>query len=438
MEQVDSIIHARWVVPVEPHDVVLEQHSLAIRDGRIVALLPEQEARERYCAEVTHELPRHALIPGLINAHTHAAMSLLRGFADDLPLMNWLQEHIWPAEQRHVSAEFVHDGAELAMAEMLLGGVTCFNDMYFFPEATARAAAAVGMRASVGMIVIDFPSRYAQNAEEYLEKGLALHDEFRHHPLITTMFAPHSPYTVAEQRLERLRVLADELDCPIHIHLHETAAEVEQSVAANGARPFARLDALGLVSPALTAVHMTQVQPEEIARLAAAGAHVVHCPESNLKLASGFCPVQALMDAGVTVALGTDGAASNNDLDMFGEMRTAAMLAKAVAGDAAALPAHAALRMATLNGASALGLASVTGSLVPGKYADVTAVDLSGVGSEPVYHPVSQLVYACNRNQVSDVWVAGRHLVRDRELTTLDRQAVLEKARHWRANIAQA
>jgi 5-methylthioadenosine/S-adenosylhomocysteine deaminase len=436
MESADAIVHARWVIPVEPADTVLERHSVVIREGRIAAVLPQQQARERFQADVVHELTTHALIPGLVNAHTHAPMSLLRGLADDLPLMAWLNEHIWPAEQRHVSPQFVHDGAELAVAEMLLGGTTCFNDMYFFPEATARVAAAAGMRASVGMIVIDFPSSYAQSPAEYIDKGLALHDEFRNHPLISTVFAPHAPYTVAEERLEKLRVLADELERPIHIHLHETADEIQQSLAACGERPLARLSKLGLLSPDLIAVHMTQLEPEEIAALGQAGAQVVHCPESNLKLASGFCPVQALLDAGVTVALGTDGAASNNDLDMFGEMRTAALLAKAVSASAVALPAHAALRMATLSGASALGLSAVTGSLVEGKYADLTAVDLSGINSEPVYNPVSQLVYACARNQVTDVWVAGRHLLRERRLTCLDTESVLAKARAWRAKIA--
>jgi 5-methylthioadenosine/S-adenosylhomocysteine deaminase len=436
VEQIDTLINARWMVPVEPAGLVLDDHALAIRGDRIVDLLPQDEAQARYRARAVHELPTHVLIPGLVNAHAHAAMALLRGYADDLPLMTWLSEHIWPAEARHVGAEFVHDGSQLGLAEMLRGGTTCVSDMYFFPDVTAKVAAQMGMRAAIGMILIDFPSAYAQTPDEYFDKGLALHDEYLEHPLITTLFAPHAPYTVAERNLERVRVLADELDVPIHMHVHETAAEVARSVEACGQRPLARLHALGLLSPALIAVHMTQLTGDEIALLGEGGVHVVHCPESNLKLASGFCPVEALRGAGVNVALGTDGAASNNDLDMFGEMRTAALLAKAVAGDAAAAPAHAVLEMATLNGARALGLGSQIGSLRAGKCADVAAVDLGGIESEPVYNPVSQLVYAGNRSQVSDVWVAGRHLLQDRAFTSLDRDLLLGKARRWRDKIA--
>jgi 5-methylthioadenosine/S-adenosylhomocysteine deaminase len=436
MEQIDTLINARWIVPVEPAGLVLDHHALAIQGDRIVDLLPQREAKARYQARTVHDLPSHVLIPGLVNSHSHAAMALLRGFADDLPLMTWLSEHIWPAEGRHVGTEFVHDGSLLGFAEMLKGGVTCVSDMYFFPEVTARVAAQLGMRAAIGMILIDFPSAYAQTPDEYFDKGLALHDEYLDHPLITTTFAPHAPYTVAERNLERVRVLADELDVPIHMHIHETAAEVARSVDETGERPLARLHALGLLSPSLIAVHMTQLTRDEIALVAESGVHIAHCPESNLKLASGFCPVEALRKAGANVAVGTDGAASNNDLDMFSEMRTAALLAKAVAGDAAAVPAHAALEMATLNGARALGLAQQIGSLRVGKSADVTAVDLGGIDSEPVYNPVSQLVYAGNRSQVSDVWIAGRQLLRNGSLSGLDHEMLIGKARQWRDKIA--
>jgi 5-methylthioadenosine/S-adenosylhomocysteine deaminase len=438
MQTVDTLLHARWIIPVEPDDRVLSGHSLVIHEGRIVAILPTAQAHARYQAQAELQLDQHVLIPGLINAHTHAAMSLLRGLADDLPLMDWLQKHIWPAEGRWVSEEFVHDGSELAIAEMLRGGTTCFSDMYFFPEVTARAAAAAGMRATVGLIMIDFPTVYAGNADEYLAKGLALHDEYRSHPLIRTAFAPHAPYSVSDAPLARVRVLADELDMPIHMHVHETADEVAQSLEQHGQRPLARLRGLGVVSPALLAVHMTQLTDAEIELCAASGVSVLHCPESNLKLASGFCPVQKLLSAGVNVALGTDGAASNNDLDMFGEMRTAALLAKAVSGDASALPAYQALRMATLNGAQALGIADRTGSLSMGKWADVCAVELDSVEATPVYHPLSQLVYASGRHQVSDVWVAGEHLLKERVLTSLDEADILARARLWHARISAA
>lgn len=436
MPTTDTLIHARWLIPVEPDATqVLENHSIAIRDGRIQAILPATEARQNWQAKNALDLSSHAVIPGLINTHTHAAMSLLRGLADDLPLMEWLEKHIWPAEQQWVNEQFVQDGTQLAIAEMLRSGTTCFNDMYFFPETTARAAAAAGMRTSVGLILLDFPTAYADNAEQYLSKGLALHDEHKHHPLIQTAFAPHAPYTVSDAPLQRVRVLADELDIPIHIHLHETRTEIEQSVAQFGVRPLQRLKQLGLSAPGLLAVHMTQLEDREISQLAEDGVQVLHCPESNLKLASGFCPVQSLLDAGVNVALGTDGTASNNDLDMLGEMRTAALLAKAVHEDASALSAHQALRMATINGARALGIADHTGSIETGKWADLCAIDLAALETCPNYETISLIVYAASRSQVSDVWVAGQHLLNNRELTTLDKDEILDRARHWQSRI---
>ncbi|HSH28843.1 MAG TPA: TRZ/ATZ family hydrolase [Thiohalobacter sp.] len=432
MQDIDLLLHGRWVIPVEPDEQVLEHHCIAVNDGRILALVPSSEAAAHYRAETELNLDRHALIPGLINAHTHTPMNLLRGLADDLPMMEWLHEHVWPAEQRWVNEEFVHDGGLLAMAEMLRGGITCFNDMYFFPEVTARAAAHLGMRACVGLITVDFPTVYAGDADEYIAKGLALHDSYRNDPLIRTAFAPHAPYSVSDAPLTRIQTLADELDIPVHMHVHESADEVEQ-----GERPLARLDRLGLLSPALIGVHMTQLNDGEIARLAETGSHVVHCPESNLKLASGFCPAARLLAAGVNVALGTDGAASNNDLDLFSEMRTAALLGKAVSNDATALPAHTVLRMATLNAARALGLGAETGSLEAGKWADIAAVDLAALETQPVYHPISQLVYAAGRHQVTDVWVAGRHLLKERVLTGLEVDELLASAARWQAHLAE-
>lgn len=438
MDAVDTLLHAAWIIPVEPEGAVWPAHSLAILDGRIVAVLPQREARERFRAVTEINLPQQALIPGLINAHTHSAMNLLRGLADDLPLMSWLGEHIWPAEQRWVNADFVEAGSRLAMAEMIKGGTTCFNDMYFFPEQTARIAAECGLRACLGMIVLDFPTRYARNADDYFAKGLALHDAWREHPLIRTAFAPHAPYTVSDVPLQRLKVLADELDVPIHMHVHETAGEVAEATERDGRRPLARLEALGLLGPGFLAVHMTQLLVDEIALLARTGTHVIHCPESNLKLASGFCPVSALLAAGVNVALGTDGAASNNDLDLLAEMRTAALLAKGVSQDAASVPAFQALQMATLNGARALGIDQETGSLRPGKWADVVAVDLGGLDRQPLYHPLSQLVYTAHRDHVTDVWVAGRPLLRNGVLTHMDEAALIQEAREWGIRIATA
>ncbi|MFM8330630.1 MAG: TRZ/ATZ family hydrolase [Candidatus Methylumidiphilus sp.] len=435
---IDTLIKARWIIPVEPHATVLEHHAVAVQAGRIVDILPSALALERHQPAQLVDLPSHALIPGLINTHTHAAMSLLRGNADDLPLMEWLNEHIWPLERRFAGEAFVRDGTDLAMAEMLRGGVTCFNDMYFFPETTAGQVLQAGMRATLGLIVVDFPTAWAGGPDEYFSKGLALFESLRGEPLVKAAFAPHAPYTVSDGPLARLNTLAEELDIPIHMHLHETAHEVEQGRAAHGMRPLRRLAQLDVLGPRFIAVHMTQLTDEEIHAYAASGGSIVHCPESNLKLASGFCPLAKLVAAGVNVALGTDGAASNNDLDVLGEMRTAALLAKAVANDARAVPAATALRMATLNGAIALGLEQDIGSLAVGKSADIVALNLGDIETQPLFDPISDIVYAASRHQVTDVWVAGRRLLRGRELTTLDCGDIAARAVAWRERLTAA
>ncbi len=433
---VDTLIHARWIIPVEPESVIYEYHTLVIDNGKIIDLLPTELAKQKYQGKATENFENHALLPGLINCHTHAAMTLMRGIADDLPLMDWLQNHIWPLEQKWMSEAFVKDGTDLAIAEMIRGGTTCFNDMYFFPDITAKQSIHHGIRATVGMIVIDFPSVWAQNSDEYIEKGLALHEQLRLSDLCSTAFAPHAPYTVSDEPLQKIRILADELELPIHIHLHETLHEIEQAQAQTGQRPIQRLQELGLINPSLIAVHMTQLSDEEISLFAESGAHIVHCPESNLKLASGFCQVAKCLAAGVNVALGTDGAASNNDLDMFGEMRTAALLGKAVAGDASAIPAMTALRMATINGAKALGLDAICGSLSVGKAADVIAIDLNTLETQPLYCPVSQIVYAASRQQVTDVWVAGKQLLKQRQLTTINVDDLRAKIAEWQQHLS--
>jgi len=410
----DALLCPRWIVPVEPAGAVLEGHCVALRGGLIEAVLPRAEAEARFPAREKVELAEHALIPGLVNAHTHAAMALMRGLADDLPLERWLAEHIWPAEAKHASPQFVRDGTLLACAEMLRGGVTCFNDMYFFPEAALEAALEAGLRVALGMIVFDFPSAYGADPDDYLAKGLALRDRWREHPLASFCLAPHAPYTVSDDTFRKVAKLLGEIDVPLHIHVHETAHEVERSVAEHGARPLARLERLGLLGPGLIAVHAVHLDEREIALLAKHGASVAHCPSSNLKLASGFAPVARLADAGVNLCLGTDGAASNNRLDLFEEMRLGALLAKAVARDAQALPAHAALRAATLGGARALGLDARIGSITAGKCADLVAVQLAGPELSPCYDPASQLVYAAGREHVTDVWVAGERLIRDK------------------------
>ncbi|BDU17172.1 TRZ/ATZ family hydrolase [Lysobacter auxotrophicus] len=435
-ESCDLLIEAGWVVPVVPHGVVLEDHAVAVRDGAILAVLPIREARERFAAKENVSRPDAALVPGLVNAHTHNPMTLLRGIADDLPLMEWLQGHIWPVEGAVMGPEFIEDGIALAIAEMLRGGTTCANENYFFPDVQAAVYKQHGFRARVGLPVIDFPTAWAKTSEEYFERAGEVHDQWRDDPLVATTFAPHAPYTVSDENFERIRMLSDQLDIPVHLHTHETAQEVVESHDKHGQRPIARLDRLGLINDRLIAVHMTQLTDAEIALCAQRGVSVVHCPESNLKLASGFCPVGKLVKAGVNVAIGTDGCASNNDLDMFGETRTAALLAKAVAEDASAFDAATALHAATLGGARALGFDATIGSIEPGKQADLVCVDLGQIETQPLHHIVSQLIYATGRHQVSDVWIAGRAKLRERMLVDMDAAALVANARQWRERIA--
>ncbi|GGZ99219.1 N-ethylammeline chlorohydrolase [Arenicella chitinivorans] len=428
---VKSIIAARWVIPVQPRQQVLENHALVIENGRITDILPTKDIRSKYPDTPVTEHNTHALIPGFINAHTHAAMSLFRGMADDVPLMDWLNNHIWPAETKWVGQEFVRDGVELAIAEMLLGGTTCFNDMYFFPNIVAHIAQEMGIRAFVGLIVMDFPTSWADSPDAYFDKGLHVHDEVRSLSRIGTTLAPHAPYTVSDAPLEQVRTYADELNIPIQMHVHETRNEVSDAVAQNGARPLARLHALGLLNPRMMAVHMTQLTDDEIALCAEQGISIVHCPESNLKLASGQCRVADLLAAGANVCLGTDSAASNNDLDMLGEMQTAALLAKVTAQNAQALPAWQALEMATINGALALNCQDQVGSLCIGKSADFIAIDLDHISTQPVYDPVSQIVYSASREQITDVWVEGIQRVKHKQLVNIDIEHLLQTARMW-------
>jgi 5-methylthioadenosine/S-adenosylhomocysteine deaminase len=435
MESVDTLICAAHVVPVSPRGA-LADHAVAIADGRIVDLLPTATALERYAPRETVRLDRHVLIPGLVNLHCHAAMTLMRGIADDRPLMTWLQEHIWPAEAQHVSDEFVHDGSLLAMAEMLRGGVTCVNDMYFFPEATARAALRSGMRAALGVIAIEFPSAYAHDASGYMQKGLATRDAYQGEPLLTFTLAPHAPYTVADEMLKRIAVLAEELDLPIHMHVHETTGEIEDSKAQYGMRPLERMRRLGLVGPRLIAVHAVHLEDAELDLMAREGVSVAHCPSSNMKLASGIARVADMRLRGIRVGVGTDGAASNNRLDVMNEMRMAALLAKVASGDASMIKAAEALEMATIDGARALGLDAHIGSITAGKSADLAAVELSSVETLPCFDPVSHLAYAAGREHVSHVWVAGSPRLIERQLQGIDEEDLRDKAAWWQKRLS--
>jgi len=427
---VDQIIHARWIAPVAPTDVVLEDHALVLRDGLIIALLPGAEATARYPAAIRTELPHHLLTPGLINLHTHAAMTLLRGAGDDLPLETWLHRRIWPLEKALMSADFVRDGTRLACLEMLRGGVTCFNDMYFFPEAAAQAALETGMRAALGITVIDFPTVYASDADDYLAKGLAARDALREEPLISFTLAPHAVYTVKDATFTQIGILAEQINLPVHVHLHETRTEISEELARSGMRPLERLRSLGLVGPNLIAVHAVHLEAHEIALLATCGATLAHCPSANLKLASGIAPIAECLRAGLRVGIGTDSAASNNRLDVLGEMRLAALLAKGTSGRADVFGAHQVLRAATLDAATALGLEARIGSLEAGKAADLAAFDLGQFENQPCHDPVIQLIYSADRSNVSDVWVAGKHVVRKRQPPSAAQLDLEQRARH--------
>ncbi|MES2498909.1 MAG: TRZ/ATZ family hydrolase [Pseudomonadota bacterium] len=406
-QPVDLIIEARWLVPIVPPNMLLEHQAVIIQLGVIINVCTLKEADQHYLAKEVIQLSEHVLIPGFINLHTHAAMSLMRGLADDLPLMSWLETHIWPAEQKLLSTSFVHDGTLLACAEMLSGGVTTFNDMYFYPVSTAEASLKIGMRANLGLVVLEFATQYANNAESYIDKGTQARDQLKNESLISFSFAPHAPYTVSDATFKQLTTLSAQLNIGLHTHLHETQTEITHSEQNYGMRPIARLADLGLLDATTTFAHCVHLNEIEMQLLAEHGCSIAHCPSSNLKLASGIAPIAECISKGVNVGLGTDGAASNNRLDMFTEMRLAALLAKGSSGDATVISAHKALEMATINGAKALGLDNKLGSIEIGKLADLTAVKLSDMNMQPCFDPVSHLVYVAGREQVSHVWVNG-------------------------------
>ena len=439
MSQVEQIISPEWIIPVSHNGKrqlkPLVNHSVAIDKHKIVAIGPTKQLLEDFGAVEQLELPGQALIPGFVNCHTHAAMSLFKGLSDDLPLMMWLENHIWPAEKKWIDDKFCEDGVTLAIAEMLLSGTTCFNDMYFQPNMTAKVAQHLGMRATIGMLVFDFPSVWGSGWEAYLKKGLSLRDDYKHSDLLSFAFAPHAPYTVSDEPLSKIATLSNELSIPVHMHIHETAHEIKESLSKYGKRPLKRLQELDLVNPNLIAVHMTQLQRNEIETVASHGVSVVHCPQSNMKLASGISPVQDLLTADINVALGTDGNASNNDLNMFSEMKTASLLSKVYTGSAQACSAADILYSATMGGAKALGLDDSCGSVEVGKAADLTTINLNTLQAQPVYDPVSQIVYTAGREQVTHVWVNGKLQVKEGQLTQLDEQKLISMAQLWRDKI---
>jgi len=444
----DQILHGRWVIPLAPEEEeeVLEFHSVVISNGKILDILPTDEVQARYVSDVVEDFSHgHVLMPGLINAHTHLGMTLLRGYSDDKSLLDWLQKDIWPAEGKFVSHEFVRAGTMLAIAEMIRSGTTCFNDMYFHPEATAEIALESGMRGVIGFPVFDVPSESA--AMDHIETGRKAMERFRGKTnLLEFAICPHAPYTVGDNTLEKCREFAEIYNIRIHTHLHEQEHEVSDSIAGNRASsschrsetlmaPVENFHRLKLTGGKLIAVHMTCLSDEQIKLVKETGTNVVHCPSSNLKLASGFARVSDLLRAGVNVGLGTDSTASNNALDMFAEIKLAAILAKAVAKDSTALPAWEALRMATMNNARMLGLEKKIGSLEPGKDADIIAVKMTAVEHLPVYSVISHLVYSTTRDKVSDVWIQGRRMLRHYKLTTIDKTLVTKLALEWQQRI---
>lgn len=431
MEPTEYIIHAKWIITCEEKNKTLENHALVIKKGIIKDILPSKQATKQYPSCAAQHYATHAILPGFINAHTHLAMNFFRGLAEDLTLMDWLHNNMWPAEKKWVNDDFVYDASLFAIAEMIRNGTTCFNDMYFFLQATAKAADNAGIRGHIGITVIDFPTAWAKTTEEYFAKGLEFYHEYKNHNRITPTLAPHSSYSVADKNLLKVKEVAETYHLKINIHMQEAPAEIEQSLKQTKQRPLQRLQQLGLISPCLIAIHMTQINQEDFKILVTGKPNIVHCPQSNMKLASGTCPVGKLRSLGINVALGTDGAASNNDLNMLGEMRTAAFLAKLSTEDPTTLPAEEVLKMATLYGAKALGIDHLTGSLTIGKSADFIAINLEEIETMPIYHPISQIIYAASRHQVTDVWVAGKPLLTHRQLTTLDEKELIAKARYW-------
>lgn len=433
--QADTIVAPSWLISVNKDFDILEHHALVIDKDKIIDILPAEQARSRYQGD-WQDLTGHALLPGFVNTHNHAAMSLLKGFAEDKSLQSWLNDYIWPTEGKWMGEEFVRDGSLLACAEMIRSGTTTFNDMYFFPDVSAQIAESCHMRACLSFPILEFPSAWANNANEYIDKGLDLHDQYRSHPMISTAFGPHAPYTVSLATMERISVLSEELDSNIHIHLHENQQEVVDYTKEHGQSAIEHWAKLGFLGPRLQAVHMTQLSSQEIDLIKTHNVNVIHCPESNMKLASGIAPIQALLEAGIHVSLGTDGCASNNDMDMLGEMKSAALLAKVSTGNPAALNAEQVLRMATIDGARSLGLDTQCGSLEVGKAADCISIDLSSIECMPLYHVVSQIIYSTSKSHISNVWIAGKQVLKNKALTLIDEQALIKKAQYWQTKIS--
>ena len=437
IQQVSTIISAKWICPVRPLNVTLEDHSIVIDENRIIDIIETKKIASLYQTHQHVQLHHHIVTPGLINAHTHAAMNLFRGFADDQPLHTWLHESIWPLEKKWVTPDFVYDGTLIACAEMLKSGVTTFNEMYFYPEAASRAIKQSGMRANIGLFVMDYPSNYANDGEDYLMKGLEARDGWRDEALITSSLAPHAPYSVSDKTLNQVLTYANQLNLTIHMHVHETENEILESIKQFQLRPIERLHRLGLLSPQFMAVHAVYLNDQDLNALSKESTSVIHCPTSNLKLGSGVADIETLQKHNINVCIGTDGSASNNKQDVLHDMQLASLLAKGLKKNPAIMDAKTSLEMVTINGAKALGLEDHIGSIEKGKYADLVAFNMDQVSTLPMYDPMSHLIYATSREEVSHVWVNGLLQYEEGLLTSIDTQLCKDIGLRWQLKIKQ-
>jgi 5-methylthioadenosine/S-adenosylhomocysteine deaminase len=431
----DRLVIGGTVLTMEPNAEPIKNGAVAVANGRIAAVGPAEELLELAPAGDVLNAGNCLVMPGLVNTHSHLAMTVFRGIADDLPLMEWLEDHIWPAEKEHVNRETVRLGTELAAAEQLLAGVTTTTDMYFFGDEVSTVLAESGMRGVVAESLIGFPTPRCATTEEMLEKQRDLLEAYKDHPLITPSVAAHAPYSVQAADLVAEADLAEEYEVPMQIHLAETAWEVERLLSEKGLSPVAYLADLGVLSERTVAAHCVHVSPEDIELLAEFEAGVSHNPVSNLKLASGISPVPALIEGGVKLGLGTDGTASNNTLDLLRDMQLAALLHKGVSGDPTVLPSRTMLELVTVRGAQVLGLADTIGTLTEGLDADLVCVAIDGPHTAPMYDPFSHMVFAARAADVRHVMVRGKVLVRNRELKTLDRERIEAQAREFSENV---
>ncbi len=436
MQNVDYIISADYILPMDENLTLIREGAVAVKDTRISDVGPSKEIFQKYTSGAVINGKGKVVFPGLINTHTHAAMVYFRGIADDQPLKEWLENHIWPAENTWLSPEFISDAIGLACLEMLKGGVTAYNDMYFYEDAAAGTTKRIGMRAVLGAGILDFPTKSAHTTDEYFLNAESFIKDWKGDNLITPCIAPHALYTCGPETLKRARRIADTYDIPIHIHLSETRWEMEEIRNRYSMMPVVYLESLGFLDERVLAAHCVWLTDHEIEILSERNTGVSHCVESNLKLASGIAPVVKMLKAGVKVTFGSDGAASNNDLNILSEMSTAAKLHKAVSEDPTALDAKTALLMATRWGAEVLGLGKVTGSIQAGKAADLVMAELDRPHLVPIYNIYSHIVYAMRPSDIEMVMVDGKVVVNGGRLTTSDESEILQKARHWSEKIS--